>query len=111
MKKIFIIVLVFVLFQNWDTINGYVSQNQQTHNSADHDVVLYATSWCGYCQKTRALFDEYDIEYYEYDVEKSVEGRKQRKQLGGNGVPVVVINGTVVKGFNRQKILRLLGQT
>ncbi len=110
MKKIIIILLAVVVFQKWDVINGYISPNQPGIAAEDAEVILYATSWCGYCQKARELFEEYDIEYYEYDVEKSAEGREQRKQFGGNGVPVVVINGSVIKGYNRNKILSLLGE-
>ncbi len=32
------------------------------------------------------------------------------KKLGGNGVPVLVINGEVVKGYNPTKILELVNK-
>ena len=33
-------------------------------------VVLYATQWCRYCEKTRKLFAKHGISYIEYDIER-----------------------------------------
>jgi mycoredoxin len=76
---------------------------------ANHDkVILYATSWCGYCKKTRELLTENKIEYVEYDIETSEEGRLQHEQLGGNGVPVLDVKGTVIHGFDEEEITNTL---
>ena len=40
-------------------------------------ITLDATSWCGYCRKTRALLKELDVAYVEKDIEKSEEGREE----------------------------------
>ncbi len=109
-KKIFIVILVVIAFQKWDAISAAFSPSQSASNTEAHSVILYATSWCGYCAKTRELLNKNDIKYFEYDVEKSAEGREQRKKLGGNGVPVLVINGEVVKGYNPTKILELVNK-
>ncbi len=55
--------------------------------------------------------DENNIEYHEYDIEKSNKGKLQYDSLGGRGVPVLLINGEIVKGYNPQKILKLSGRT
>jgi len=75
-----------------------------SHNGA---VILYATEWCGYCEKARNLMAKHNIEYFEYDIEKSSEGRAQYERLGGKGVPVLLIGEEVVKGYNASKILAL----
>lgn len=74
------------------------------------DVIMYGTSWCGYCAKARKLLDELDVTYYEYDVENSPEGHKQYIDLGGRGVPVLQINGTVVRGYYPSKIKQLVAE-
>ena len=51
--------------------------------------------------------DENEILYFEYDIEKSDEGRMQHEKLGGKGVPVLLISGDVVKGYDPSKILAL----
>lgn len=38
---------------------------------AQPSVVLYATSWCGYCKATREFFADYGIRYVEHDIEAS----------------------------------------
>jgi mycoredoxin len=67
--------------------------------------VLYATQWCGYCAKTRELFKARNVPYEEVDVEHSREGQAQYVKLGGDGgVPLIVINGKVIRGYNRAAI-------
>ncbi|MEQ1638185.1 MAG: glutaredoxin domain-containing protein [Methylococcales bacterium] len=60
------------------------------------NVVLYSTRWCIYCAKTRSYFAANNIKYRDIDVELTVEGRKAYLELGGNGVPIVLINNNVV---------------
>ncbi|TRX75373.1 glutaredoxin family protein [Pseudomonas mangiferae] len=73
--------------------------------SGSGEVVLYATSWCGYCAKTRALLKEHAIPYREWDVEQSDEGRRAFRALGGRGVPLVVVRGTVIAGYDPDGVL------
>jgi glutaredoxin len=67
---------------------------------ASFQAVLYATDWCGYCAKTRAFFQENNIAFREYDIEKSAEAHAEYRRLGGQGVPVVRIAGDVIHGYN-----------
>lgn len=73
-------------------------------------VTLYATSWCGYCRKTRELLAELGVAYVEKDVEKSAEGRKeyQAKGKGYGGVPLLDIGGTIVRGYEPEEIRTLV---
>jgi glutaredoxin len=110
MKKLILLALILVIFQKWEAINQFF--NPPPDYAAIHNgkVILYATSWCGYCAKTRKLLRENKIDYYEYDIEKSVIGREQHASLGGRGIPVLLINGEVVKGYNPAKILKLINK-
>ena len=98
---------MLLIWQKWDAIGAYI--NPPPDYSANHDeqVILYATEWCGYCQKARELMSENDISFYEYDIEKSDQGRQQFESVGGKGVPVLIIDGEVVKGYRPSKILEL----
>ncbi len=95
MKKFILALGAVFLFQ-------YFSQAETIEISEiKHDnVILYATTWCGYCKKTRAFLAENNIKYIEYDIEESEEGRKQHQALGGKGVPVLDVKGTVVYGYS-----------
>lgn len=66
-------------------------------------VVLYATSWCGYCRKARAYFKQHGITYIEYDIEKDKAAYQRYKKLGGKGVPVITIGSETVFGFSPAK--------
>ncbi len=74
----------------------------------DGKVILYATSWCGYCKKTREFLHQQNIPFFEYDIEKSEEGHKQYREIGGRGVPVLLVNKSVIRGYNPAEILKYL---
>lgn len=99
MKKLIILALALFTYQKWDTINLYLDPPPDYAALHNGDVILYSTDWCGYCKKTRTLLEAHGIDYYEYDIDKSIEGREQYTRLGGNGVPVMLIDNEVIKGY------------
>lgn len=118
-SKIILAVVLIGLFayQKRDAIDAYLNPPPPSEvelMAADfaqrhtEPVVLYATSWCGYCAKARALFEEQGIAYYEYDIEESAVGEEQYNQLGGSGVPLMIVNNQVIQGFKKKRILRAL---
>ncbi|WP_049722178.1 glutaredoxin family protein [Gilvimarinus polysaccharolyticus] len=107
MKKIVLVVFVFFVFHKWDVINAALNPPPDYALEHGGQVILYATDWCGYCAKARKLMIENNIQYVEYDIEKSQKGREQYDSLGGRGIPVLLINGEVVKGYNPDRILKL----
>ncbi|MEH6344340.1 MAG: glutaredoxin family protein [Bermanella sp.] len=107
MKKL-IFMLIFFALLIWkfmaDTISPY-PDFAAAHNGK---VILYATSWCGYCEKARKFLKKHQVAYFEYDIEESVEGKRQQNVLGGEAVPLLLINGQVIKGYNPKEILNSL---
>ncbi|MDE2429431.1 MAG: glutaredoxin family protein [Burkholderiales bacterium] len=71
-------------------------------------VVLYGTSWCGYCAAARALFKANGIQFTDLDVETTVEGREGHKNLGGGGVPLITIGSEVMHGYNEAGLRQAL---
>jgi glutaredoxin len=80
-----------------------------TDRHGQPDVVLYATSWCGYCKAAREFFAANGIDYIELDIEKSATAQQGHRELGGGGVPVIVVGDTVIHGFNQPELRRALG--
>lgn len=74
------------------------------------DIVLYSTSWCSYCSKTRRFLHAADIPFTEHDIEKSQQAYQQYQAIGVQGVPVVHIGSTVVQGFDRAAIRQAIDQ-
>jgi len=108
MKKIVLIVALLAAIQNWSNIKSWLKPAPDFNSVNNSNVVLYATAWCGYCAKARKLLSQHGIIYQEYNIEQSSIGRSQYKQLGGQGVPVLLIDGEVVHGYNPQRIVELI---
>jgi glutaredoxin len=79
-----------------------------TVNQGQPAVILYGTSWCGYCEAARRFFDANGIAYTDLDVEKTIEGSEGHKKLGGGGVPVIVIGDQTMHGYNEAELHELL---
>lgn len=74
------------------------------------EVVLYTTSWCGWCRKTIAHLDANGVRYDNRDIERDREAYAElQRKTGSTGVPVIEIDGELVIGFDRQRIDQLLG--
>lgn len=69
-------------------------------------VVMYSTSWCGFCRRARAYFQSKGIQYIDKDVEQDpVAAREATMKTGGyGGVPVIDIDGTIIQGFDVPQI-------
>ena len=103
-----VIITALFLYQKQDEIRGFIFTPPDYAEAHEVDVIMYGTTWCGYCAKTRTLLEELDVTYFEYDIENSTEGYQQFKALGGRGVPVLQIGGEVVKGYNPSRIKTLV---
>jgi len=46
-----------------------------------------------------------DVDFQEYNIEKDSSRRDEmRRKSGGTGVPVIDIDGTIVRGYNPEAI-------
>ena len=73
-------------------------------------VVMYATSWCGYCAQARAHFAQKGIRYVEHDVEKSAAANAEFRNLGGRGVPLIVFGLERMNGFSPDRFDAMLAR-
>lgn len=71
-------------------------------------VVVYGTETCPYCIKTRAYFKERHIAFTDIDIAKSEKGKHDYAQLGGKGVPLILIGNRQMTGFDRAEIDRAI---
>lgn len=78
--------------------------------SGAKDVVIYTTSWCGWCRKTRSWLDSQGVSYVNKDIEDDPDAGAEMRELtgGDSGIPVVVIDGEVIQGYNEKKMASLL---
>ena len=70
-------------------------------------VVMYSAAWCGVCQRARQFFKTNNIAYSEYDVETSAKGKNNFARLQGRGVPIILMNGKRMNGFDEGRFKQL----
>lgn len=71
-------------------------------------VIVYSSSTCPYCTMVKNFFDSKGINYIEKNVSTDTTARKELMGMGHMGVPVSIIDGTEVVGFDKQKLEDLL---
>lgn len=76
----------------------------------EHEVIVYTTPTCPWCQVVKRYLEERNIPYREVDVSTDMEAAMEMiRKSGQQGVPVVEIDGEIVVGFDRERIDALLG--
>lgn len=75
--------------------------------NSGHQVVMYSTTWCGFCKKARQFFHAKGIAFKEYDVEHSAKGRRDYQRLNGRGVPIILVGKKRMNGFSKKRFLEL----
>ena len=78
--------------------------------AATPSVIMYSTSWCGYCTKARNHFQANNIKFREYDIEKSNRANREYLKLGGKGVPLIRVGKQLLSGFSADRFDRAYGQ-
>jgi glutaredoxin-like YruB-family protein len=74
------------------------------------NVIIYSTPTCHFCHIAKDFFNTNKITYTEYDVASNIEKRKEMVEKSGQmGVPVIVIDGDLLVGFNKTEVARKLG--
>ena len=74
-------------------------------------VKIYTSPTCGYCHLTKQFLSERGVEFTEYDVSRDRAAAEEMIRLTGQmGVPVTVIDGQIVIGFDQARLEQLLEQ-
>jgi len=72
-------------------------------------VTVYSTSWCPWCKKVKEFLKENKIKFINKDVEKSKKYADEMvKKSRQKGIPVTIINGKVIVGFEEDKMRKEL---
>ena len=73
------------------------------------EVKVYSTPTCGYCHQVKRYLSDKGIKFTEYDVSVNRAAAEEMVKLTGQtGVPVIVVDGQAVIGFNRTQLEQLL---
>jgi glutaredoxin len=78
--------------------------NKQQRTYADIKVGLYKTEWCPYCKQAREYINSLGVTLVEYDVEQDKTKAEEMHSKGGNGVPLIDVEGIIIRGFSAKAI-------
>lgn len=84
--------------------------------AAAKEVVLYGASWCGACREARGYLRERGVPFVDRDIEREPGAREEmtaKARAAGvraSGIPVIDFRGTILAGFSRDAIDRLIAR-
>ncbi|MEM6640153.1 MAG: glutaredoxin family protein [Pseudomonadota bacterium] len=91
---------LLVLFMRGPDLIDRLRGAPQYDASVAGPVTVFTTAWCGYCKKTKHFLKTHGIPFIERDIEASDEAMTTFVQLGGQGVPLVVVGEQIVSGYS-----------
>lgn len=72
-------------------------------------IKVYSTPTCPYCVTLKSFLKEKGFDFEDIDVAaEPAKAQEMIEKSGQMGVPVVDINGQIIIGFDREKIVKLL---
>lgn len=72
-------------------------------------IKLYSTPTCPWCSMTRKYFDTRNVQYQDIDVTKDRNAVEEMvAKSGQRGVPVIDIDGSIIIGFDKERVDRLI---
>lgn len=71
-------------------------------------VEIYTSDSCIQCIKAKEYLKSNNIEYIEYNISKNSEARKELIGMGYMSIPVMIIEGEHVLGFDLNRMNSLL---
>lgn len=75
------------------------------------EVIIYRTTYCGYCDMAKRLLTQLDVEFEQIDVTTDAEMRTKLVELTGQRtVPQIFIDGVSVGGYTDLVALQKSGE-
>lgn len=74
-------------------------------------VVIYTTPTCPYCRRAKEYLWQRGIPYQDINVAADKEAAHEMiKRSGQMGVPVILVDGELIVGFNQAKLDEMLAK-
>ncbi|MEN8138372.1 MAG: glutaredoxin domain-containing protein [Bacteroidota bacterium] len=97
-------------FYNNLIVGSVYSASNSGEEKPQKRVTVYSTPSCSWCTRLKTYLDSKGIKYRDVDVSKDPKAAEDLvKRSGQQGVPQTDINGTMIVGFDQNKIDTLLG--
>lgn len=74
-------------------------------------ITIYSTPHCPWCLLAKKYFKDKNIEFEDFNVAiDPLKAEEMIKLSGQLNVPVITIDGNVIKGFDREEIGKLINK-
>jgi len=73
------------------------------------EVIVYSSNTCPHCVTAKEYLTEKGVSFIEKNIQTDAEARKELMQKGIMAVPVLVIDGETIVGFDKNRVDELLG--
>jgi glutaredoxin 3 len=76
------------------------------------EILMYSTSWCGFCERARGLLRRKGVEFREIRLDETPDERESmmRRSGGRRSVPQIFIGDHHVGGYDELAVLERTGQ-
>lgn len=71
-------------------------------------VIVYTSNTCPYCTMVKDYLKDKNVEFDEKNVQTDETARNELIAKGYTGVPVVIIDGEEIVGFDKNKLDKIL---
>jgi len=73
-------------------------------------VIIYTTPTCVYCKLAKEMFTAHNVLFEEKDVARDAAAREDMiRKTGQMGVPIIEVDNEIVIGFDKERLMELLG--
>lgn len=80
------------------------NSKKSSYNTTQNSITILSTPTCPYCKKAKQYLRSKGVTFKEYNINNSTEGKRLYRQYNGSGVPLVIINGTVIHGYSEAQM-------
>ena len=74
------------------------------------EIVIYSADWCPACVKAKRYLESNGYEYEERNVDEPRYKEELIKISGGRSIPVIDVDGTILKGFSPQRLEQAISE-
>lgn len=96
-------------FQGGGSVS-FIGDQSASRQRSKANVRMFMTQSCGYCKRAKAYLNAKGISFEELDIERSSSAKLEYQQLGGRGVPVILVGMERMNGYNQESLEALLKQ-
>jgi glutaredoxin len=96
-----------------DTLSAPSRRDKPKKDYSRVTAVMYMTDWCGYCKQAGQYIRSLGAGLIEYNIERDPSKKDEMKRISGgsSAVPLIDIDGTIIRGFSQGAIRSALDRS